>query len=1225
MGRKISFYCLILYSMIFAGGATDTLRANKAIIDTSIRSSIPSVDANGIFQKSTNLKDYAYTDTAQKRIHDSLAAHPFPSHVDSSRASHVSDTVLHGSNSVIKADSSRASHVSDTVLHGRDSVTNSHKSDTTIKAQRSVFADSSTNAHKSDTSIKAQRAIFADSSTNTHKADTSIKAQRSVFSDSGTNSHKADTAKNSHFADSSKNSHKADTAIKATFSDSSTNSHKADTAIKSQRSIFSDSSTNTHKADTSIKAQRSVFSDSSTNSHKADTTIGAKYLAGQLGSYYLHSIAGLTADTAIDAAKWAGLGMPATSTSGILRNASGTLSWKDSAGVIPDTVHSRLGMYAAQGFTSGAATSRLDTTHFNKGICVDSNIYAKNFKLAYTSNVKDIGQLASGKQDLFPLWSGFWSDRLPNVPINALEYSTDSVTWTDGSTSLVYARHITDGWAAGSYPWSINAATQPYIRLTFYNTTACYYGLLVLYQEYNAHSPDSLILAIDESSDGASWSHKGATKATCLTGQPLPYYTFLNTSLGGQLGGNGMIRIIIHLLDPTFTYTLRSLRLLTDRLKYGQFNGSPIQWTYGGVNLGYSNSSLVQAKLAVQSQCPASNPVFTGTGLNDARTFALYDYAGTAASDQTYTIIIDGTGTPDTYEWEKGSGAFTTGVAITGSAQTLTDGIRILFLATTGHTLGDQWVITVKAIQPFYAYNANGNSIFTVGNDSNTTVTGHLTVTKKSTYNDSLRIQKAAITYKDSVYYQLIVKDTSKLTTVNASAVVIAAKDSSYGKVIGLDSIKCPNLINTGVTVSGKDSSYGQVISIDTLKSLKTTVSAKDSSYGKVIAGDSLKAPNIIITSVSTTAKDSSYGKGIFLDTIKSLKTTISAKDSSYGKGIFLDTVKSAKVTVSAKDSSYGTIISFDTAKFWKATYSPKDSGAYGIFTTSVTSPHFIGYADSTAKVPNLITIDSIKGRAAFYSYGLGAYDLFLVNGGNTWGYLTAANGGSEFISNSGYPMLLQTIDQYIKLWAGSYINLLPTTGVIVGNGSLPANFTTGNDMYVTGKIATGDSAVIGGNAYITGTLATSDNIAATKNQNGNTQIQIRNDNNSTTSRSSTFYSYNNGAQWGTIEEASPLYTGGVTMEQGNAFNIISYSNTNGLNLFTYDAKPLKIGVNGTAVISLSATGETTIADTCRVKALQFTTLPPIYANNAAAVAGGEKAGMIYRTGGDPDLICICH
>jgi hypothetical protein len=31
------------------------------------------------------------------------------------------------------------------------------------------------------------------------------------------------------------------------------------------------------------------------------------------------------------------------------------------------------------------------------------------------------------------------------------------------------------------------------------------------------------------------------------------------------------------------------------------------------------------------------------------------------------------------------------------------------------------------------------------------------------------------------------------------------------------------------------------------------------------------------------------------------------------------------------------------------------------------------------------------------------------------------------------------------------------------------------------------------------------------------------------------------------------------------------------------------------------------------------------YANNAAALAGGLVAGDLYRTGGDPDTVCIVH
>lgn len=43
-----------------------------------------------------------------------------------------------------------------------------------------------------------------------------------------------------------------------------------------------------------------------------------------------------------------------------------------------------------------------------------------------------------------------------------------------------------------------------------------------------------------------------------------------------------------------------------------------------------------------------------------------------------------------------------------------------------------------------------------------------------------------------------------------------------------------------------------------------------------------------------------------------------------------------------------------------------------------------------------------------------------------------------------------------------------------------------------------------------------------------------------------------------------------------------------------------------------------------RVTVIDGGTLPA-YANNAAAIAGGLVAGNLYRTGGDPDTVCVVH
>ena len=50
---------------------------------------------------------------------------------------------------------------------------------------------------------------------------------------------------------------------------------------------------------------------------------------------------------------------------------------------------------------------------------------------------------------------------------------------------------------------------------------------------------------------------------------------------------------------------------------------------------------------------------------------------------------------PNTFKWKKDSGSFTAGVAITGSAQNLQEGVQVTFESNFGHTLNDQWVVNI--------------------------------------------------------------------------------------------------------------------------------------------------------------------------------------------------------------------------------------------------------------------------------------------------------------------------------------------------------------------------------------------------------------------------------------------------------------------------------------------------------------------------------------------------
>lgn len=82
--------------------------------------------------------------------------------------------------------------------------------------------------------------------------------------------------------------------------------------------------------------------------------------------------------------------------------------------------------------------------------------------------------------------------------------------------------------------------------------------------------------------------------------------------------------------------------------------------------------------------------VFDGSGINDltpGTTGVALGY-----QDRDFQVVIDATGTPDTFKWSSDGGAnFTAGVNCTTTALTLQEGITIKFGATTGHTLNDQW------------------------------------------------------------------------------------------------------------------------------------------------------------------------------------------------------------------------------------------------------------------------------------------------------------------------------------------------------------------------------------------------------------------------------------------------------------------------------------------------------------------------------------------------------
>ena len=85
-----------------------------------------------------------------------------------------------------------------------------------------------------------------------------------------------------------------------------------------------------------------------------------------------------------------------------------------------------------------------------------------------------------------------------------------------------------------------------------------------------------------------------------------------------------------------------------------------------------------------------------------------------------------------------------------------------------------------------------------------------------------------------------------------------------------------------------------------------------------------------------------------------------------------------------------------------------------------------------------------------------------------------------------------------------------------------------------------------------------------------------------------------------------------------NTGNVLTFMDTAAISWTNdFTITPTQAGPFGT--VSGGLTG-------LKVTGLQkFVTLPPTFANNTAAIAGGLTAGEMYRTGADPDVLCIVH
>lgn len=183
-----------------------------------------------------------------------------------------------------------------------------------------------------------------------------------------------------------------------------------------------------------------------------------------------------------------------------------------------------------------------------------------------------------------------------------------------------------------------------------------------------------------------------------------------NVKLGEFIENNGTYDFIYHnantdkIIKITDFYGTKTvLDLVTSNVSD---NASIIQ-NNKEVHIGTGSGSSNIPKWAGYSEhsvFPDEDDFFIGVGLDDMVGRPIGAYTGTETA--VFEVEIDGTGTPDTFKWRKNGGSYTTLISITAGVHTLSDGITIAFGATTGHTLGDKWFVSIYKTGTFVVEDA---------------------------------------------------------------------------------------------------------------------------------------------------------------------------------------------------------------------------------------------------------------------------------------------------------------------------------------------------------------------------------------------------------------------------------------------------------------------------------------------------------------------------------------
>jgi hypothetical protein len=178
-----------------------------------------------------------------------------------------------------------------------------------------------------------------------------------------------------------------------------------------------------------------------------------------------------------------------------------------------------------------------------------------------------------------------------------------------------------------------------------------------------------------------------------------------------------------------------------------------------------------------------------------------------------------------------------------------------------------------------------------------------------------------------------------------------------------------------------------------------------------------------------------------------------------------------------------------------------------------------------------------------------------------------------------------------------------------------------------TGAIGVGTNAPLSA-IHVSGTMQTFSQIKASASQagagaNGGGGVLMTHNNGSALPLNGDRLGYMNVGAVDDLVPTTNRFGGGFVFNAGGDWSIDRVNNIvhfpTSLSLRTADTS----GVAQTRV-TISPNGNVGIGSTAPTSQLQVVGLP-VHANNQAASGAGLTAGAFYRTGGDPDLVCVVH